>query len=89
MLYYTIYVKNLNNGTGYIDVALEDDQLLLDYQHYLDVGLASHKLYPLASLGPGSERGLFVINMAEVAAITTAPPQKAGGGKAAPSRKGA
>ena len=73
MLYYTIYVKNLNNGTGYIDVALQDDQLLSDYQHFLDVGLAGHKLYPLASPGQG---GSFAINMAEVAAMTVTPPQK-------------
>ncbi len=77
MLYYTIYVKNLNNGTGYIDVGLQDDQLLQDYEHYLDVGLASHKAYPLAGASTG-ESGSFTINMAEIAAITVTPPQKAG-----------
>ena len=75
MLYYTIYVKNLHNGTGYIDVGLEDDQLLKDFQHYLDVGLLTHKLYPLAQVAGTSGSGWFTINLSEVAAVTVTPPR--------------
>ncbi len=76
MLYYTLFVKNLHNGTGYIDIALETDELLRDFQQYLDVGLLSHKLYPLAR-GGNNAGGFFCINLAEVAAVTVAPPQRA------------
>jgi hypothetical protein len=72
MVYYTIYAKNLHTPTGYIDVALEDDQLLKDYLQFLDVGLRAHRSYRLVN--PGGERGQngqFIINLAEVAAITT------------------
>ncbi len=76
MLYYTIYVKNLHNGTGYIDVGLEDDELLKDYQHFLDVGLQPHKLYALAKMPGSSGTGWFTINLSEVAGMTVTPPQK-------------
>ena len=79
MLYYTIYVQNLHNGTGYIDVGLEDDQLLKDYQTYLDVGLRTHKTYKVATAGgkPG-QSGTFAINVTQVIAITTTPPNRPG-----------
>ncbi len=76
MLYYTIYVKNLENGTGYIDIPLEDDQLLRDYQQFLDVGLRPHKLYPLAKVPGSGGTGYFTINVEEVAAMTVTPPQR-------------
>lgn len=78
MLYYTIYLKNLHNSTGYIDIGLEDDTLLRDYQHFLDVGLLSHKIYPLPSIGKTGNAGVFLINFSEVMAMTVTPPQKAG-----------
>ena len=71
MIYYTIYVKRLNNGVGYIDVGLEDDQLLKDYQQYLDIGVRPHKSYKLAHAGTSDGGGLFTIDMSEVTAITT------------------
>jgi len=49
MIHYTIYVKTLNNGTGYIDVGLEDDQLLQDYLQFLDIGVRSHRTYAIAN----------------------------------------
>ena len=75
MLYYTIYVKGLNNGTGYIDVALADDQLLKDYINYLDVGLRPVRSYvlttPAKSQGkPVASTGVFVVNLADVTGIT-------------------
>ena len=75
MVYYTIYAKNLHTTTGYIDVALEDDQLLKDFLQFLDLGLRAHRTYRLVN--PGGERGSqgqFVINLTEVAAITTITP---------------
>ena len=77
MIYYTIYVKNLHNGTGYIDVGLEDDQLLKDFQQYLDIGLKTHRSYRMANPTGGQSAGLFAVNLAEVSAITTMPPSKA------------
>ena len=71
MLYYTIYVKGLNNQTGYIDVALEDDQLLKDYLIFLDIGLKAHKPYQIATVaGPRGKGGQFIIDLATIAAIT-------------------
>ena len=78
MLYYTIYVKNLNNTTGYIDVALENDQLLKDYMQLLDVNVKPCRYYELAALPdaqgkPSVPSGKFLINLSEVTAITTVP----------------
>ncbi len=71
MIYYTIYVKNLNNGTGYIDVGLEDDQLMKDYLQFLDIGVRPHRTYPVANAaGMRGKKGQFTINMTEVSAIT-------------------
>lgn len=75
MLYYTIYVKGLNNGTGYIDVALPDDQLMKDFVQMLDVNVKPVRTYPMASQGverekPVANDGKFVINLSEVTAIT-------------------
>lgn len=79
MIYYTIYVRNLQNGTGYIDVSLEDDQLMKDFQTFLDVGLRSHKVYKVATpAGTPRAGGVFSINVSEVVAIMTVPPAKAG-----------
>jgi len=79
MIYYTIYVKNLQNGSGYIDIALADDQLMKDFTQYLDVGIKSNRTYsmtaPPDSQGkPVVSQGIFAINLSEVAAITTLKP---------------
>lgn len=71
MIYYTIYVKGLNNQTGYIDVALEDDQLMKDYQIFLDIGLKAHKAYAVANVaGSKGKTGQFSIDLSCIAAIT-------------------
>jgi hypothetical protein len=71
MIYYTIYVKGLNNQTGYIDVALEDDQLMKDYNIFLDIGLKAHKPYPIANVACSrGKSGQFIIDLACIAAIT-------------------
>ena len=75
MLYYTIFVKNLHNGTGYIDVSLEDDQLMRDFQQFLDVNIRPHKSYKLASPTGGAGGGAFAINLTDVIAITTVMPK--------------
>jgi hypothetical protein len=75
MLYYTIYVKGLNNQTGYIDVALEDDTLLKDYLIFLDIGLKAHKPYQIADLaGARGKSSQFIIDLSVIAAITLNPP---------------
>ena len=75
MIYHTIYLKQLNNDTGYIDVGLEDDQLFKDFLIYLDIGLKSHRTYPLANPAtPEGQAGQFAIDLSTIAAITTAPP---------------
>lgn len=76
MFYYTIYMKNLNNGTGYIDIALKDDQLVKDFVQYLDVGLKSHRAYTVVDPGSGGTvaAGIFSVNLADVAAMTTTLP---------------
>jgi hypothetical protein len=72
MIYYTIYVKRLNNGMGYIDVALEDDQFLKDFEQYLDIGVRPHRSYRLAPMpGTTDGGGLFTIDMSEITAVTT------------------
>jgi hypothetical protein len=79
MIYYTIYLKALPNGSGYIDIALADDQLFKDYMQYLDVGIKPVRTYvvtmpPKAHGKPVANTGLFAINFSEVAAITTVKP---------------
>ena len=70
-VYFTIYIKHLYNGTGYIDVCLETDQLLKDYMQFLDIGVRGHKTYPIAhSPGMQGTPGQFLINLTEIAAIT-------------------
>lgn len=81
MIYYTIYVKRLNNGMGYIDVGLEDDQLLKDFEQYLDIGVRPHRSYRLAHAGTSDGGGLFTIDMSEITAITTIYKDKATGEK--------
>ena len=49
MIYYTIYLKQLNSDTGYIDLGLEDDQLFKDFLTFLDIGMKSHRTYPLSN----------------------------------------
>ena len=81
MVYYTIYLKQLSNDTGYIDIGLGDDQLMKDFMTYLDVGIKSHRMYRLASPAqPEGDGGMFVIDLSSVAAITTAPPAAHRGG---------
>ena len=74
MVYYTIFVKNLHNSTGYIDVSLEDDQLMKDFQQFLDVNIRPHKSYRLASPSGINGGGSFAINLSDVIAITIVPP---------------
>lgn len=72
MIYYTIYVKNLNNGSGYIDVALEDDQFLRDYEQYLDIGVRPHRSYRLApTAGTQHDEGLFTVDFNSISAVMT------------------
>lgn len=79
MIYYTIYLKGLHNSTGYVDVALESDDLLKDYQNFLDMGIKAHKAYPIADPGNPEARseppaGKFVVNLSDIMAITVVPP---------------
>jgi hypothetical protein len=79
MIYYTIYVKNLHNDTGYIDVALSDDQLLRDFTQFLDCGIKADRTYTLtvpqgAHGRPVESAGKFAINLAEVVAISIMKP---------------
>lgn len=79
MLYYTIYVRNLNNGTGYIDVALADEQLLRDFVQTLDVNVKPVRTYPMATPSdergkPVAEAGKFVINLSDVTAVSVTTP---------------
>ena len=75
-VYFTIYVKNLYNGTGYIDVCLDSDLLLKDYLHFLDIGVRGHKTYAMAHVaGAPGPVGMFVINLSEIAAIAINRPQ--------------
>ena len=80
MLYYTIYVKGLSNGTGYIDVALSDDQLLRDYLQYLDVGIKPHRTYvlmnpPNAAVKDAGATGVFTIDLTNVTAVSVLKPR--------------
>lgn len=74
MIYYTIFVKGLNNSTGYIDVALADDQLLKDFMQYLDVGIKPHRVYtvtaPPKAGGKTAPSGVFAVNLSDVTAMT-------------------
>ena len=75
-VYYTIYLKGLANGSGYLDVALADEQLFKDYLQYLDVGIKPVRKYvvtmpPTARGKPVASTGLFAINLSEVAAMMT------------------
>jgi hypothetical protein len=76
MVYYTIYLKSLHTNSGYIDICLEDDQLLKDYLQFLDIGVKTHKSYKVVDFGDARpEQGRFAINLDDVAAITTVPPK--------------
>ena len=82
MIYYTIYVKNLHTDTGYIDVALTDEQLLKDFKQYLDCNIKPDRSYtmtapPGANGRPVQSTGTFVINLAEVTAISIMKPDSA------------
>ena len=75
MIYYTIFVKGLNNSTGYIDVALADDQLMKDFMQYLDVGIKPQRVYtvttpPKAAGKPTAATGVFAINLSDVTAMS-------------------
>lgn len=72
MIYYTIYVKGLHNQTGYIDIALEDEQLMKDFSTFLDIGIKPHKSYKVANVpGARGKMGQFCIDMSTISAITT------------------
>ncbi len=81
MYYYSIYLKGIQNGTGYIDIVLKDDQLMRDYLQYLDIGMRAHRAYTVVDPGSalGSAAGIFSINIADIAAITTTAPAAASG----------
>lgn len=76
MVYFTIYLKNLNNGTGYVDTALADDQLMRDYLQFLDINVKAHRAYAVVD-GASNDApvGVFAVNLADVAAITATVPQ--------------
>jgi hypothetical protein len=75
VVYYTIHVKDLVNSTSYIDVCLEDEQLLKDYLQFLDLGMRACKPYKLVNPpGTPSAVGRFAINLSEVVAITVQIP---------------
>jgi hypothetical protein len=77
MVYFTIYLKNLNNGTGYVDTALADDQLMRDYLQFLDINVKAHRAYAVVD-GASNDApvGVFAVNLADVAAITATVPQQ-------------
>ena len=79
MIYFTIYLKGLHTSTGYVDVALENDDLLKDYQNYLDMGIKTHKSYPIADPGKRgamieAKASRFIVNLTEIMAITIIHP---------------
>jgi hypothetical protein len=77
MVYFTVYLKNLNNGTGYVDTALIDDQLMRDYLQFLDIGVKAHRAYAVVDPGANdSPVGIFAVNLADVAAITVTVPRQ-------------
>ena len=77
MIYYTIYVKGIHNQTGYIDIALEDDQLMKDYLSYLDIGIKPHKPYPVSNLGGSrGKTSCFAIDIESITAITINIPEE-------------
>lgn len=77
MVYFTVYLKNLNNGTGYVDTALADDQLMRDYLQYLDIGMKAHKAYAVVdAANDDAPVGVFAVNLADVAAITATVPRQ-------------
>ena len=77
MVYFTVYLKNLNNSTGYVDTALADDQLMRDYLQYLDIGVKAHRAYAVVD-GAANDVpvGVFAVNLADVAAITATVPRQ-------------
>ena len=77
MVYFTVYLKNLNNGTGYVDTSLADDQLMRDYLQFLDIGVKAHKAYAVVD-GANNDTpvGVFAVNLADVAAITATVPRQ-------------
>jgi hypothetical protein len=82
MIYYAIYLKGLHNSTGYLDVALESDELMKDYQNYLDMGIKTHKSYPIADPGKRgamieAKSSRFVVNLSEIMAISVVYPAPA------------
>ena len=79
LIYYTIYLKSLSNGSGYVDIALAGDQLFKDYLQFLDVGIKPVRTYvvimpPNAHGRSVAETGLFSINLSDVTAMTTVKP---------------
>ncbi len=77
MVYFTVYLKNLNNSTGYVDTALADDQLMRDYLQFLDIGVKAHRAYAVVD-GAANDApvGVFAVNLADVAAITATVPRQ-------------
>ncbi|MEQ2009472.1 MAG: hypothetical protein ABMA26_22040 [Limisphaerales bacterium] len=77
MVYFTVYLKNLNNGTGYVDTALADDQLMRDFLQFLDIGVKAHRAYAVVD-GAANDApvGVFAVNLSDVAAITATVPQQ-------------
>lgn len=76
MVYFTIYLKNLNNSTGYVDTALADDQLMRDYLQFLDIGVKAHRAYAVVDgSAHATPVGIFAVNLSDVAAISATVPQ--------------
>lgn len=77
MVYFTVYLKNLNNSTGYVDTALADDQLMRDYLQFLDIGVKAHRAYAVVD-GAANDApvGVFAVNLADVAALTATVPRQ-------------
>ena len=79
MIYYAIYLKGLHNSTGYIDVALENDELMKDFLAFLDMGMKAHRTYTIADPGKAglkapTKASKFAVNLSDIMAITVVQP---------------
>jgi len=71
IVYYRIYLKNLHNGAGYIDVGLDGEQLLKDYLQYLDIGVRGCRSYTIPNpTGTAGNSGALAVNFADITAIS-------------------
>jgi hypothetical protein len=71
MVFHTIYLKDLKNDAGYMDVVLENDQLFRNFMQFLEVRIVPVRANRLADpANPGAHAGKFAINFADVSAMT-------------------